>query len=129
MLEAVGFHVIQAKGMLQYVQQCTQSALEWRVNEVPQKDSNSAIVCDYAQNTPLSHYDDGKPGEIYLFSALATNLTGIVDMRLTPNKFNCYAYHDVTAKKGSSNLAYLIMQDLFDMIHFESYPTAKAVGC
>lgn len=36
---------------------------------------------------------------------------------MTPNKLNCYAYREFTAKKGTSNNAVsLLMQDLFDKL-------------
>jgi hypothetical protein len=33
---------------------------------------------------------------------------------MSPNKLNCYAYREFTAKKGSNNMASLLMRDLYD---------------
>jgi hypothetical protein len=81
---------------------------------VPHKDRDYVLVCDYAQNMPLPHYGGEQPGEIFYFSALTINLFGIVDLSRTPNKLNCYAYREFTEKKGSNNVASLLMQDLHD---------------
>jgi hypothetical protein len=56
-------------------------------------------VCEYAKNMPLPHYGGNQPVEIYYFSSLKINLLGIVDLSLSPNKLNCYAYGEFTAKK------------------------------
>jgi hypothetical protein len=77
-------------------------------------DGEYVIVCYYAQNMPLPHYGGKKPGYIYYFSPLTINIFGVVDLRITPNKLNCYAYREFTAKKGSNNIASLLMQHLFD---------------
>jgi hypothetical protein len=39
---------------------------------------------------------------------------GSVDLSITLNKLNCYAYREFTAKKGSNNVASLLIQDLFE---------------
>jgi hypothetical protein len=68
----------------------------------------------YTQNTPLPRYGGEKPGEIYYFSTLTINLFEIIDLSRTPNKVNCYAYREFTAKKVSTNFASFLVQDLFD---------------
>jgi hypothetical protein len=78
------------------------------------QDQEYVIVCDYTQTLPLPHYGGEQPGEIYYFSSLTINIFGIVDLSLSPNKLKCYAYREFTARKGSNNLASLIMQDLYD---------------
>jgi hypothetical protein len=113
-LEAAGHHVLQAKGMRYYIQKATEAAVLCRSLEVVHKDREYVIVCDYAQNMPLPHYGGEQPGEIYYFSPLTINLFGIVDLSLSPNKLNCYAYREFTAKKGSNNVASLLMRDLYD---------------
>jgi hypothetical protein len=97
-----------------YVQAATERAKQCRNNEVPHKDREYVIVCDYAQNIPLSHYGGEKPGEIYYFSALKIKIFGIVDLSRTPNKLNCYTYRKFTGKKRSNNVASLLMQYLHD---------------
>jgi hypothetical protein len=97
-----------------YVHQKTAAGIECRTSEVSHQDREYVIVCDYAQNLPLPHYGGEQPGEIYYFSALTINLFGIVDLSLSPNKLKCYAYREFTARKGSNNVASLIMQDLYD---------------
>jgi hypothetical protein len=42
------------------------------------------------------------------------NLFGIVDLSVTPNKLNCYAYRELTAKKGSNNVASMLMHNLHE---------------
>jgi hypothetical protein len=113
-LEAVGFHISQAKGMCQYVQVATECAKQCHNNEVPHKGHDYVLVFDYAQNMPLPYYDGEQPGEIYDFSALTINLFGIVDLGRMPNKLNCYAYREFTGKKGSNNVTSLLTQDLDD---------------
>jgi hypothetical protein len=82
--------------------------------EVPHADRKYVIVCDYAHNMPLPHDGGEQPGEIYYFSPLTINLFGIVDLSITPNKLNFYAYPEFTAKKGCNNVASLLMQAIFD---------------
>jgi hypothetical protein len=113
-LEATVNHVLQANGMRHFVQHATESKVHCRCEEVPHKDREYVIVCDYVQNMPLPHYGGEQPWDIYYFSPLTINLFGIVDLSITPNKLNCYAYREFTAKKGSNNVASLLMQDLFD---------------
>jgi hypothetical protein len=105
---------MQAKFMHHYIQMATASANKCRDNKVNHKNRDYLIVCDYAQNMPMPHSGGEQPGEIYCFSALAINLFGIVDLSRTPNKLNCYWYIEFTVKKGSNNVACLIMQDLHD---------------
>jgi hypothetical protein len=115
-LEAAGNHVRQAKGIRHFVQHATEYVVHCRCEEVPHADREYVIVCDYAQNTRLPHCGGEQPGEIYYFSPLTINLFGIFDLSFTPNKLNCYAYREFTAKKGSNNVASLLMQDLFDKL-------------
>jgi hypothetical protein len=97
-----------------YVQVATECANQCNNNEVSNKDRDYVLVCGYAQNMPLPHYSGKQPREIYYFSPLTINLFGIVDLICTPNKLNCYAYRGFTGKKGSNNVASLLMQDLHD---------------
>jgi hypothetical protein len=90
-LEAAGFHIAQAKEILGSVQSATERAKQCRDNEVPHKNRDYVLVCDYAQNMLLPHYGGEQPGEIYYFSALTINLFGIFDLSRMPNKLNCYA--------------------------------------
>jgi hypothetical protein len=113
-LEAAGNHVHQAKGMRHYVQERTAISTQCRNEEVPHHEREYVIVCDYSQNLPLQHYRGEQPEEIYYFSAVTINLFGIVDLSLAPTKLACYAYREFTAKKGSNNVASLLMKDLFD---------------
>jgi hypothetical protein len=113
-LEAAGNHAHQAKGMRHYIQERTAIAIKRRNEEVPHHEREYVIVCDYAQNLPLPHCGGEQPGEIYYFSAVTTNLFGIVDLSLAPSKLTCYAYRKFTAKKGSNNVASLLMKDLSD---------------
>jgi hypothetical protein len=100
--------------MRHYVQERTAIATQCHNEEVTHHKRDYVIVCDYAQNLPLPHYGGEQPGEIYYFSDVTINLFGIVDLSLEPNKLTCYAYHEFTAKKGSNNVASLLMKDLFD---------------
>jgi hypothetical protein len=63
-LEAVGHHVLQAKGVRYYIQKATKAAIMCRSLEVVHKDREYVIVCDYAHNMPLPHYGGEQPGEI-----------------------------------------------------------------
>jgi hypothetical protein len=47
-----------------YVQAATERAKQCRDNEVPHKDRDYVLVCDYAQNMPLPHNSGEQPGEI-----------------------------------------------------------------
>jgi hypothetical protein len=113
-LKAPGYPVMQAKAIRAYVQWATSAACKCRNDEVPHDQREYTIVCEYAQNLNMPHYGDEQPGEIYYFSALTINLFGIVNLRLHPNKLNYYAYLESKGKKGSNNVASLIMQDLHD---------------
>jgi hypothetical protein len=58
--------------------------------------------------TSTIHIVGGKPGEIYYISALTINLFGIVDLLVTPNKLNCYAYRESTGRKKSNNVVSML---------------------
>jgi hypothetical protein len=125
-LEAAGYHVMQAKVMRAYVQGAIAAACKCRDDEVPHAQREYTIVCDYAQNLNMPHYGGEQPGDIYYFSAVTMNLFGIVDLSLHPNKLNCYAYRAFTGNKGSNNVASLIMQDLHDKFWLrKGYPGKK----
>jgi hypothetical protein len=113
-LEAAGQHVLQAKRMRYYIQKATEAAILCCSLEAVHKDREYVIMCDYAQNMPLPHYGGEQPGEIYYFSPMTINLFGIFNLSLSPNKVNCYAYREFTAKKGSNNVASIMMRDLYD---------------
>jgi hypothetical protein len=113
-LEASGKHVLQAKDMSNYIKKVTEAAILCRSLEVIHKDREYVLVCDYAQNMPLPYYGRGQPGGIYYFSPLTINLIGIVGLSMSPNKLNCYAYREFTAKKVSKYVASLLMRDLYD---------------
>jgi hypothetical protein len=76
--------------------------------------SDRVLVCDYAHNINVPHYRGEQPGEIYYLSALTINLFGIVEFLVTPNKLNCYAYHESTGKKGRNKVASVLMNNLFE---------------
>jgi hypothetical protein len=124
-IEATGFHISHAKGIRGFIQAAPAHANQCHNNEVLHKDRNYILVCDYAQNMPLPHYGDEKPIEIYHFSALTINLFGIVDLRCTPNKLNCYAYMEFTGKKGSTNVASLLIQYLHDNLWLQKGSPGK----
>jgi hypothetical protein len=42
------------------------------------------------------------------------NLFGIINLSLMPNKLTCYIYKESTARKGSNNVASLLMHYLFE---------------
>jgi hypothetical protein len=63
-LEASGFHVMQAKGMRGCVQKQTEAAIQCRSSEVPHAERDYVIVRGYAQNLPLPHYGGNQQGEI-----------------------------------------------------------------
>jgi hypothetical protein len=113
-LEANGFHISQAKGMRDYVQAETERAKQCRDTEVPHKELDYVLLCNYVQNMPLPHYGGEQPGEIYYFSALTINLFGIVELSRTPNNLNCYTYREFTGGGGSNNVASLLMKDFHD---------------
>jgi hypothetical protein len=82
-LEAAGFHLMQEKGLCEYVHKQIEAAIQCSSSEVPHAEREYVIVCGYAQNLPLPHYGGEQPGEIYYFSALTVNLFGIVDLSLS----------------------------------------------
>jgi hypothetical protein len=101
-LEAAGFHVTQSRALRGMVQYRTQAAIESLIALKMHDTRDRVLVCDYAQN--VNYYGGEQPGEIYYLSALTINLFGIVDLLVTPNTLNCYAYRESTAKKGSNNV-------------------------
>jgi hypothetical protein len=54
-LEAAGLHISQAQLMRCYIQAATERIKQCRKNEVPHKDRDYVIVCNYAQNMPLPY--------------------------------------------------------------------------
>jgi hypothetical protein len=113
-LEAVGFHVTQARAMRGMVQYRTQEASESLIVLKRHDTRDRVLVCDYAQNVNYPHYGGEQPGEIYYLSALTINLFDIVDLSVTPNKLNFYAYRESTAKMGSNNVASMLMHNLHE---------------
>jgi hypothetical protein len=85
-LEAVGNHVMQAKGMRRRVQHSTESSIACRSTEVTHKEREHELVCDYSQIMPLPYYVSNQKGEIYYFNPLTINLFDMVDLSVTPNK-------------------------------------------
>jgi hypothetical protein len=61
-LEAAGCHVAQSKGMRHCIQLATECAKQCCNNEVPHKDCDYMIICDYVQNMPLSNDGGEQPG-------------------------------------------------------------------
>jgi hypothetical protein len=99
-LEAAGFHVTQSRAMRGMLQYRTREAIESLIALKRHDTRYRVLVCDYAQHVNYPHYGGEQPGEIYYLSALTINLFGIVDLSVTPNKLNCCAYRESTAKKG-----------------------------
>jgi hypothetical protein len=113
-LEAAGFHVTQSRAMRGMIQYRTQEAIDSLISLKRHGTRDRVLVCDYAQNFNYPHYGGEQPGEIYYLSALTINLFGIVDLSVAPNKLKCYAYRESTAKKGSNNVASMMMHNLHE---------------
>jgi hypothetical protein len=96
-LEEAGFHFTQARAMVQHQ---TTDSIESVISLKRNNGGDLVLVCDYTQNINSPHYGGEHPGEIYYLSARTINLFGIVDLSVTPNKLNCYAYRESTGKKG-----------------------------
>jgi hypothetical protein len=94
------------------VQYRTREAIESLIAPKRHDTRDCVLVCDYAQNINYPHYGGEQPGKIYYLSALTINLFDIVDLSVTPNKLNFYAYRESTAKKGSNNVASTLMHNL-----------------
>jgi hypothetical protein len=84
-LKSSSNHVIQTKVMSHCIQQATESTITCHSAEVPNKDQEYVLVCDYAHNMHLPYYVGEKPEEIYYVSPLAINLFGMVYFSATPN--------------------------------------------
>jgi hypothetical protein len=112
-LEAAGSHVTQARAMRAMVQRRTPEGNESVIALKCHNARDQVLVCDYAQNINFPHYGGEQSGEIYYLSALTINLFGIVDLSVTSNKLNCYVYCELTGKKGSNNVASILMHNLF----------------
>jgi hypothetical protein len=57
--------VLQAKGMIYYIQKATEATILCRPFGVVHKDRDYVIMCDYAQHMPLLHYGGEQLGDIY----------------------------------------------------------------
>jgi hypothetical protein len=95
-LGAAVFHVTQVRSMRAMVQRRKTEGIKSVIAIKRQNARDRVIVCDYAHNINFPHYGGEQPGEIYYLSALIINLFGIVDLSVTPNKLNCYAYREST---------------------------------
>jgi hypothetical protein len=56
---------------------------------------------------------------------LSINLFGVVDLSRSPNKLDCYAYQEFTDKRGSNNVASLLMHNLHRLGMLQRYSPAK----
>jgi hypothetical protein len=113
-LDNAGFHVTQSRAMRGMVHYRAQEAIESLIALKRHDTRYRVLVCDYAQNINYPHYGGEQLGDIYFLSALTINLFGIVDLSVTPKKLNCYAYRESTAKKGSNNVASMLMHNFHE---------------
>jgi hypothetical protein len=113
-LEAAGYHVTQSRAMRGMVQYRTREAIESLIALNRHDTRDRVLVCDYAHTINYPHYGGEQPCEIYYLSALTINLFGIVDLSVTPQKLNCYAYRESTAKKGINNVSSMLMHNLHE---------------
>jgi hypothetical protein len=60
-------------------------------------------MCYYDQNLRIPHFGKEQAGDTYYYSPLTINLFGLMD---------CYAYREFTGKKGSNNVASMLMHNL-----------------
>jgi hypothetical protein len=111
---AAHHHVHQSRSMRGLVQLKTQLAIQSLLDLKRHPERDHMVVCDFAQNLPLPHYGGEQPGEMYYLSALKIHLFGIVDLSVMPNKLTCYVNKESTARKGSNNVASLLMHYLFE---------------
>jgi hypothetical protein len=124
-IEAAVFHVEQAKVMRELDQKRAQEAKEDIENGVLHPEKRYCLVCDYAQNLGIPHFGKEQPGDTYYFSPLTINLFGLVDLARSPNKLDCYAYREFTGKKGSNNVACLLMHKLHRCGMLQRYSPAE----
>jgi hypothetical protein len=73
------------------------------------------IVCDYAQNLGLPHFEEEQPVDIYYFSELTVNIFGVADVTKKPTKMLAYGYTEGEGGKGGNNVASLVMKALHDL--------------
>jgi hypothetical protein len=100
--------------MRELVQLKTQRSIQSLLDQKRHPELDRVVVFDFAQNIPLPHYGGKQPGEMYYLSALTIHMFGIVDLSMTPNKFTCHVYKKSTARKGSNNVASLMMYYFFE---------------
>jgi hypothetical protein len=104
----------QAKLMHELAQKRAQGAKEDHAKNVRHANKRYCLICDYAQNLGIPYFGSEQPGNTYYHSPLTLHLFGIVDISRSPNRLDCYCYHEFTGKKGSNNVASLLMNYLFE---------------
>jgi hypothetical protein len=110
--QAASFHAEQKNVMRDLTQTRAQEAKEDIKNDVLHPMKRYCLLCDYAQNLGTPHFENEQPGDTDYYSPLTINLFGLVDLSRSPNKLDCNAYREYMGKKGSINVASLLMHNL-----------------
>jgi hypothetical protein len=127
-MQVSSYHVEQAKVMRELAQTRAQEAKYDIANGVLHPNKRYFMVCDYAQNLGISHLRKDQPGDTYYYSPLTINMFGLVDLSRSQNKLDCYAYREFTGKKGSNNVASLLMHNLHRRGMLQQYSSAKQLS-
>jgi hypothetical protein len=124
-IEASSFHVEQANVMRELAEKHAQEAKYDIDNGALHPEKHYCIVCDYAQNLGIPHFGKEHHGETYYYSPLTINLFGVLDLSRSPNKLDCYVYREFTGKKGSNNVASLLMYNSHHRGMLQRYSPAE----
>lgn len=107
-------HVEAARTMRLTIDQRIEDAQNDENIDMEHENRNYCLIVDYAQNLELPHLGEEQPGEIYYYSPKTVYLFGISDVSKNPSHLYAYTYAEEDGRKGSNNVASMLMKHLFE---------------
>ena len=112
LIEEASKHVKQAKAMREMATDRIDKARADKANNVPFEQSQQTFIGDYAQNLGIPHVGANQPGDTYYYSPKTVYVFGCVDGSSDPSHLVALPYEEETGRKGSRNVASLVMKYL-----------------
>ncbi len=124
-------HVKAARAQQSLYQECIKRAVSDTKQNVNHNSKTYTLVVNYCQNMEVPVFNKEQPGCSYCYSPLGVYTCGVVnhghmnDDGTVGEHMHAHVYHEGTGKKGSNNVASLIMKPF---VLWTSYGTTKLVA-
>jgi len=121
MILRAALHVNMAGCQRATYQHYVKVARQCVLDNTPHEESTYTFVVDYGQNMEVPVFNHQQPGCTYYFSPLGVYNLGVVNEahkyseKVVREHLYAHVYHEGTGKKGSNNVASLIMKTLKHM--------------